>query len=140
MSAATAWAQLPEGPAKELVERVCGNCHDSDKATSEHLSREDWKKTIVKMVESGAEATDAEFDAILDYLEKNFGPKPVKPLNVNKATAVELEGVLTISRAQAEAIIQYREKKGDFKSLDDLKKVPGLDAAKVEAKKQRLAF
>ena len=37
-------------------------------------------------------------------------------------------------------IIQYRNKNGDFHSIDDLKKVPGVDAAKIEAKKDRLVF
>jgi competence protein ComEA len=37
-------------------------------------------------------------------------------------------------------IVEYREKNGPFKSIDALKKVPGVDAAKIEAKKDRLAF
>jgi competence protein ComEA len=84
----------------------------------------------------GAVGTDDEFTAILDYLVKNF-PSPV---NVNKATAEQLESGLGLSTAEAEAVIQYREKNGDFKSIDDLKKVPDLDAGKLDAKKARLAF
>src|SRR5688572_31465297 len=104
--AASASAQdMPEGPGKALIERLCKNCHEPEKAVTERLSREDWAKTLDKMVESGAEGTEAEFNTILDYLAKNFGPEPQKPLNVNKATAVELEGVLTIPRSQAEAEI-----------------------------------
>ena len=34
----------------------------------------------------------------------------------------------------------YREKHGKFKTLDDLKKVPGVDAKKLDAKKDRIAF
>ena len=64
----------------------------------------------------------------------------VPRLNVNKATAIELEAGLSLRRSQAAALIAYREKNGDFKSLDDLKKVPGLDAAKLDAKKDRLVF
>jgi len=36
--------------------------------------------------------------------------------------------------------VEYRGKNGDFKSIDDLKKVPDLDAKKVDLKKDRLAF
>ena len=43
-------------------------------------------------------------------------------------------------RSQAAAIIQYREKNGNFKSIEDLKKVPGIDVDKIEAKKDRLTF
>ena len=52
----------------------------------------------------------------------------------------DLESRLTLTRSQAAAIIQYRTKKGSFKSIEDLKKVPGVDAAKIEAKKDRLVF
>ena len=37
-------------------------------------------------------------------------------------------------------MIAYREKNGLFKSVDDLKKVPGIDAKKIDAKKDRLYF
>ncbi|HKX30835.1 MAG TPA: helix-hairpin-helix domain-containing protein, partial [Blastocatellia bacterium] len=46
----------------------------------------------------------------------------------------------SLRRSQAAAIIQYRAKNGKFKSIEDLKKVPGVDAAKIEAKKDRLTF
>jgi competence protein ComEA len=59
---------------------------------------------------------------------------------VNKAAAIEFESGLSLRRSQAAAIIRYREKHGPFKSIKDLKKVPGVDAAKIEAKKDRLIF
>jgi competence protein ComEA len=37
-------------------------------------------------------------------------------------------------------VIQYRTKNGDFNSIDDLKKVPGLDPQQIEAKKDRIVF
>jgi DNA uptake protein ComE-like DNA-binding protein len=36
--------------------------------------------------------------------------------------------------------VHQREEKGDFKSIEDLKKVPGIDAGKIEANKNRLAY
>jgi competence protein ComEA len=51
-----------------------------------------------------------------------------------------LESGLSLPRSQAAAIVQYRDKNGDFHSIEDLKKVPGVDAAKIEAKKDRLLF
>jgi competence protein ComEA len=38
-------------------------------------------------------------------------------------------------RREAAAVIQYREKHGRFKSVDDLKKVPGLDFKKIESRR-----
>ena len=42
--------------------------------------------------------------------------------------------------SQAAALIAHREKNGKFKSIADLKKIPGIDAAKFDAKKDRLVF
>ena len=135
-----AWAQLPEAPGKEETKRICGKCHELERSVSVHQDQEGWLQTMEKMVGLGAKVTDEEFSAILGYLAKNFPAEELPKLNVNKATAIELESRLTLTRSQAAAVIQYRAKKGPFKSIEDLKKVPGLDAAKIEAKKDRLAF
>jgi DNA uptake protein ComE-like DNA-binding protein len=37
-------------------------------------------------------------------------------------------------------VIEWREKNGAFHSLDDLKKVPGIEAAKLDEKADRIAF
>lgn len=59
---------------------------------------------------------------------------------MNKARAIELESGLSLKRSQAAVIIQYRAKNGPFKSIEDLKKIPGVDVEKIEAKKDRLIF
>jgi competence protein ComEA len=51
-----------------------------------------------------------------------------------------LESGLSLKRSQAAAIIERRTKNGKFKNIEELKKVPGVDAAKIEAKKDRLIF
>lgn len=52
-------------------------------------------------------------------------------LNLNKASAKELMKVKGIDASRAKAIVAYRKKHGDFKSLDDLAKVKGF--AKIKA-------
>ena len=74
------------------------------------------------------------------YLAKHFGADAPLPIKVNKASPVELESLLLVKRSEAAAIIQYRTDHGDFKTIDDLKKVPGLDFKKIEAKKDLLVF
>ena len=86
--------------------------------------------------EHGAQGTDDEFNQIVDYLATYF-PKTV---NVNKATAKDLEAGLELSSKEAESMVHYREEKGNFKSVDDVEKVPGVDAKKIEAKKDLLEF
>ena len=140
LSTGIAQADLPPGPGQAETMKVCGKCHSADQAASLRQSRTGWEETVSKMVNMGAEGSDDEYEAILTYLTKNFGPEAPKPVNVNKATPVELESVLSLTRAESEAVVQYRTDKGDFKSLDDLKNVPGLDFKKVEAKKSRIVF
>lgn len=136
----SAAAALPDGPGKDLTIRVCGSCHSPEKATSLHQSSEDWENTVSKMANMGAQATDEEFNTIVAYLAKNFGPEAPPPVNLNTATAVDLESSLELLKSEAAAIIQYRSEKGGFKSIDDLRNVPGLDFKKIESKKSRITF
>lgn len=88
------------------------------------------------MLQEEPDVTQPERDKIVEYLAKSFPAK----VNVNKAEAKEIETALELSAAECAAIVRYREQMGDFKSLDDLKKVPGLDAGKMESRKDRLEF
>lgn len=138
--AGAARAALPEGTGRDVTIRVCGKCHSPEKATSLHQSQEEWEETVSKMANMGAQATDEEFNTIVAYLSKNFGPEAPPPVNLNKATAVDLESSLALLKSEAAAIVQYRSEKGNFKSIDDLRNVPGLDFSKIEAKKSRITF
>ena len=138
--AGSALAQLPDGPGKAETERICKQCHELERSVSLRQDRAGWQATMDKMVALGAKGTQKEFDTVVDYLATNYPGEDVPRINVNKARAIELESGLSLPRSQAAAIIQYREKNGDFHSLEDLKKVPGVDAAKIEAKKDRLTF
>jgi competence protein ComEA len=130
--------ELPAGPGRDTLIRVCSSCHSPDNVIANGQDRSGWENTITKMAGFGAVASDDEFTEILEYLVKNFPANA--PINVNKATASQLESGLGFTSAEAEAVVQYRGKNGDFKTIDDLKKVPDLDAKKVDAKKDRLTF
>jgi competence protein ComEA len=135
------WAQeLPEGPGRDETVRMCKQCHELARSISLRQDRDGWGNTMTKMVAYGMKGTDQEIALVLDYLVKHFPAEEVPRVNVNKASAIQLESGLTLRRSQAAALIAHREKNGDFKNLDDLKKVPGLDAAKLDAKKDRIAF
>ena len=47
-------------------------------------------------------------------------------VNINKATVKEMMKMKGMSATKARAIMAYRKKHGDFKSLDDLKNVKGF--------------
>ena len=133
-------AQLPDGPGKAETEKICSQCHELARSISLKQDRAGWEITVNQMVSLGAKATDKETGAVIDYLAAHYAAEEVPRINVNKARAIDLESGLTLRRSEAAAIIEYRAKNGPFKSIDDLKKVPGLDAAKIDAKKDRLTF
>jgi competence protein ComEA len=139
-AALPAFAQdnLPEGPGKAALLRVCKGCHPPETVAIKHHTREEWEEVVTKMVNSGATGSDEDFNLVVDYLTENF-PKTPK-VNVNKASASEMVEALAIASKDAQAIVAYREKNGAFKTVDDVKKVPGIDAAKIEAKKAQLQF
>ena len=69
---------LPEGPGKDLVAKVCTACHEVTRITSKKRTKQEWSDTVDKMAARGAMATDEQFEAIVAYLAKNFG-KDVPP-------------------------------------------------------------
>jgi competence protein ComEA len=132
-------AQWPDGPGKEVTLQVCGNCHEATIVEMHRQSRDEWVATIQKMIAEGAEGTEEQFSAVLEYLSRNFGPAAAR-INVNKAAAAELRTELGLSEKEAAAIVKYRTDNGAFKIVEDLKKVPDLDFKKIEAQKDRLVF
>ncbi|GAB2896666.1 hypothetical protein GCM10027202_25580 [Microvirgula curvata] len=54
-------------------------------------------------------------------------------VNVNTASQAELEALNGIGPAKARAILDYRQKNGPFKSVDDLKKVTGIGDKTLES-------
>jgi competence protein ComEA len=58
-------------------------------------------------------------------------------VNVNTANKDELQMLTGIGPAKAQAIIDYRTKNGDFKTVDDLTKVPGIGPAVLGKMKSR---
>ena len=137
--AGSAFAQLPDGPGKDATLQLCGNCHEATIVQQHRQSRDEWVATIQKMMAAGAQGSEDQFMAVLQYLTKNFGPAAAK-ISVNQAGAAELESGLGLTAGEAAAIVTYRTDKGPFKAVDDLKKVPGLDFKKIEAQKDRIAF
>ena len=138
LTVAKAQEKLPNGPGRETLKRVCGACHSAENVAGMSKTREEWGALVGEMAAVGAQGTEDEFNEIVDYLATYF-PKTPK-INVNKATAKDLESGLELSLKEAEAIVHHREEKGSFKTVEDVEKVPGVDAKKIEAKKDRLTF
>jgi len=130
---------LPPGKGKDLVENSCAACHGLDVVVAQHATKDGWASIVDYMVSRGASGTPEEIQTMVDYLAKSFPPLPDK-VNVNKATAKDIETGLALTTEEAEAIVKYRTDHGNFKDYDSLTKVPGVDAKKLEAKKDAIIF
>jgi len=132
--------QLPDAPGKAVVMKVCNSCHGADIVLGHPHSEEGWNAIVIDMVQRGAEGTDEEYDEVVKYLTKNIkAGQALAKINVNKASAKAIQAGLGLTEKEAQAIVEARDKAA-FKSIDDVKKVAGVDAAKIEAKKDRLSF
>lgn len=56
-------------------------------------------------------------------------------ININTASASELESLWGIGPVKAQAIIDYRNEHGDFQSIEELMNVPGIKSGIYEANK-----
>jgi len=65
-------ARISKG--KKLVEDICSLCHEWQRIKDQELTKEQWSGVIKGMIFEGAPVTDEEFDMIVEYLAKNFGP------------------------------------------------------------------
>jgi competence protein ComEA len=63
---------------------------------------------------------------------------PSAPVDVNTASAADLQAVPGIGKALAQRIVEFREKNGPFSDVDDLVKVRGIGEKSIERLKPYL--
>lgn len=127
--------QLPDSPGKSETVELCAECHGLERIASLQRDSAGWQKTIDKMTILGLTASDEQIAAVLNYLSRNFAK-----INVNTATREELKATLALTSIQADALLDYRNRHGNFKSLAELKKVPALNWASLKSKQDRIDF
>jgi hypothetical protein len=62
------FAKLPDGPNRELVEAVCGSCHDIEMVAINGRSEERWGLTMDEMAGYGMRISPGDRGLILKYL------------------------------------------------------------------------
>jgi competence ComEA-like helix-hairpin-helix protein len=129
-------AILPDGSGREKVENACTVCHSAERIMAQHMTVDQWRSEVRTMVENGATLNPDEWEPVVVYLSKNFGP----PINLNTASAKQIGESLPFSDAEAAAIVAWRAANGPFKDIKDVKKVPGVEQKKIEAQQTRITF
>jgi competence protein ComEA len=67
------------------------------------------------------------------------GPAPPDvPLNLNTATAEQLDALPGVGPAIAQAIVAFRQQHGRFRSVDQLLQVPGIGPSKLAALRKKV--
>ena len=74
-SIADDFAALPPGPGRDVVVKVCAQCHSPEIAAAQKMDQAGWKALVDQMASNGAQASDADFDTITKYLSANFPAK-----------------------------------------------------------------
>ena len=69
------YPSLPAGSGRDVMVRVCSQCHSPEIAAQQNLDAQGWKDLVNQMANNGAQATDAEFDTIAKYLTASFPSK-----------------------------------------------------------------
>ena len=64
----------PAGDGAALLEERCTVCHGLDRTTSKQKTREEWEKTVVRMVNKGAQLNEEEQAILIAYLAETYGP------------------------------------------------------------------
>lgn len=117
--------ELPEGSRIFEAVKVAGGL------TSE---ADDASLNMAEKVSDGMQIVILSHD---EALEKSAVELEAKSglVNINTASREQLMTLSGIGEARAEDIIRYREESGGFKSIEDIKKVPGIkDAAYLKIK------
>ena len=66
---------LVDAPGREVVVRVCSECHDAAKHITKFKKSEDeWAAVITDMQSRGLMADDKDIETVLAYLTRNYGP------------------------------------------------------------------
>jgi len=57
---------------KALLEERCTRCHDLGRVERARKTEEEWKATVERMVEKGAQLSQAEQELVIQYLTETY--------------------------------------------------------------------
>ena len=135
-AAPQATAPTDDDKPKKTFVKVCGECHEIERAFESRRTRYDWEDLVLKMVtDKGAKGTDEELNLVVAY-----GLSQAGIANVNESEASDIQLALKLTPAEADAIVSFRKAHGPYKDFDALKTCPGVDAAKLDASKIGIRF
>lgn len=122
VEAALAAAGGPSGDADLDALNLAEPLHDGDRLYVPHLGQA--VPTVVSP-SGGAPGPTGSSDS--------SSTAPLGPVDLNRATAEQLDSLPGVGPATAAAIVAYRDQHGPFATVDDLLRVRGIGPAKLDA-------
>ena len=96
-----------------------------------------WKaKQQAQDARLGSSRTDENYYLSKPSLNKVSGNK----IRLNSATSEQLQQLSGIGEKKAEAILQYRQQHGKFKTVDELQQIKGIGPKLLQKNKDRLTL
>ncbi|CAI3254823.1 ComEA family DNA-binding protein [Enterococcus cecorum] len=128
--------QLPEGSRLfDLLKQAGGLTEDAAIQTvNQAMIIQDQQKIII-LTKNQAQSIDTENINNNGHLEEKSdekSPKDAGKININQADLTQLQQLSGIGEKKAQAIIDYRNENGSFKTIEDLAKVTGIGEKTVE--------
>jgi len=68
-----AWQELPDGPGKALLPKLCAGCHDLTFTVSTRETEEGWTRIVNDMRSKGADGSEEDFAKVIVYLATYMG-------------------------------------------------------------------
>ncbi len=107
--------------------------------SNEPLAGDSIKNKEEKKIDSHLELLDFTKGKLTNpKVEKSISPSKI--ININTATIPELSSLPGLGEKTAKGIIEYREKHGRIKIIDELLKVKGIGKAKLSKIKNRISI
>ena len=129
-------AAFPDQPGRDVVVRICMDCHTSSDIINRRESRFRWSVIVDSMIGEGAKINDKDFETAVTYLSVVFG----KRVKINDAPAAVVAETFDFTAEWADKIVKHRTERGPFKSWQEIAAIPGIDATRVEEQKANLDF
>lgn len=125
--------EMPEGSIiKDLIEKAGGL---KDGASVDNINRAEQLHNH-QLVIIGDKVTINNEGAVQGEISKSDNSL----ININTASADELENIPGIGAVKAESIVSYREENGDFKAIEDIMNVSGIGEKSFEKIKDKITL
>ena len=132
-----AWSRYRPSPPVEIIlpaeQVISGNINISGAVTNPGIYRFSGSDSVESLIKS---AGGVNANGKSDTLELNIPQAAVtaasQKISLNNAAQWLLEALPGVGATKAKAIIDYRQKNGFFRSVDELIKVPGFSVTLLE--------